>query len=310
MPFDRDLILKLYESAGGSYPFQITLHSLISVIIINRIIKIWQINSPSLLQILHLIPVIVPPLSLPLYYLINPSRGSPEFKLMALIDIERLLAIEFMGLSIGLLLLLLMLFSTIIFIGQETIPVIKNIVELKKGEQKRIVRTFEIEFYGHSHTVNVIEDNEYVIFASTGKRPAIFISTGLFEDLSHEELDAAIAHEAAHLIRGKRPFLVIVYIFRILGFFNPVTLIEFRKSVQEEEKICDRMAIRETNNAGALLQVLNRFITDNRGLIDYSHSNLIKERMAILNNAVEERDKTFLIAVGISVTVVLNYFIV
>ena len=42
-------------------------------------------------------------------------------------------------------------------------------------------------------------------------------------------------------------------------FFNPVVLLEFRRIVQEEEMICDDIAISETKNPLALAETLKHF---------------------------------------------------
>lgn len=315
MPFDGNIILRLYETIPGSYAIQGTVYSIIAVIIINSIKKSWNINSPVILQRLHFIPIIMPPLTIPLYYLLNPSRNSAEWRLRALVDIESILTIEYAGINVGMIMLFLMILTALIFLLQETIPVIKNITMTKREEEKRIVKTFDINLFNQKHEVKIIEDNEYIIFSSTGIRPSIYVSTGLINDLSEEELDAALAHEAAHIHRGKRPSLIAVFIFRVMMFFNPVVLIEFRKAVQEEEKICDRMALKITGNPAAFMSVLKRFIPEGNEKSDSfnesSHNLLIRERLEELNSTEEpENTGIFPLALAIISTGVINYFIV
>ena len=45
--------------------------------------------------------------------------------------------------------------------------------------------------------------------------------------LSVEQLQAALAHEFAHVVRSRRPLLIAVYLLRIVMFFNPVVLVAF-----------------------------------------------------------------------------------
>lgn len=315
MPFDGDLILRFYETIPGRYFIQGTAYSIIAVIIINSIKKSWNINSPVILQRLHFIPIIMPPLTIPLYYLLNPSRNSPEWRLRALVDVESLLTIEYAGINVGMVMLFLMILTALIFLLQETIPIIKNITMTKREEEKRIVKTFDINLFNQRHEVKIIEDNEYIIFSSTGIRPSIYVSTALINDLSEEELDAALAHEAAHIHRGKRPSLIAVYIFRVMMFFNPIALIEFRKAVQEEEKICDRMALKITGNPAAFISVLKRFIHEGNeksgSFNESNHNLLIRERVEELTSTEEsENTGIFPLALAIISTGVINYFIV
>lgn len=319
MPFSGDLILRFYETPAGIYVIQGTIHTLISVIIVNTIVRSWKIDSPFIIQALHIIPIVIPPLFLPIYYLINPERARPEGKVWALLDLERIIAIQYKGISAGMLLILLMALTTILFIFQESIPVIRNVFSAKR-EQRRIIKTIQLELYGLTHEINIIEDEDYIIFSALpgrNKNPSIFISTSLMKDITDEEFEAALAHEAAHIVRSKRPFLIIIFIFRILMFFNPVTLVEFRKAVQEEEKICDLMAVIETKNPSALSSILQKFINYNvypdnlKNLIEYSHNALLTERLSLLEYQDRRQSSAHIfVSIGILLTVIINYFII
>jgi len=101
--------------------------------------------------------------------------------------------------------------------------------------------------------------NEHpILFARTGKKPSIHLSTGIIDSLTAEELQGAIAHETAHIFRNKRPLLIIVFLLRMLLFFNPVVLLVFRRIVLDEEKICDDIAIALTKNPSALAETLKK----------------------------------------------------
>lgn len=314
MPFNSDLVLKFYEILPGRYIIETTIHSIIAVIIINIIRKSWNIDSPVNLQRLHFIPIVQPPLMLIIYNILDPFRYSPERRLTALLDIEGILAVEYSGISLGMLLLSSMFLVVAVFIFQEILPVAKNILIIKKEEEKRIINTFHVHIFNKSHEVNIIEDDAYIIFSSTSTRPSIFISSGLINNFSHEELDAALAHEAAHIIRSKRPALIVVYIFRIAMFFNPVALIEFRKAVQEEEKICDRMAQEWTGNPEALRSVLKRFLPETHDKATHNRAGyelLIIERLKALTDVNPEKEgKSILtLTLAIILTGAINYFI-
>ncbi|MCX7793343.1 MAG: M48 family metalloprotease [Thermodesulfovibrionales bacterium] len=312
MPFNSSLVLEFYETLPGRYIIQTTVHSIVAVIIINSIKRSWNISSPFTLQKLHFIPVTMPPIMIIFYYILDPLRNSPEGRLRALIDIERILAIEYGGISLGMLLISSMLLTTVISIFQEMIPVLKNILFAKKEEEKRILRTIQVNFFNKEHLVNIIEDREYIIFSSTGSKPSIFISEGLINDLTDEEINAAIAHEAAHIIRSARPALIAVYIFRITMFFNPVALIEFRKAVQEEEKICDRMAVEYTGKPEILKSVLRKFLPhpEEKSHMNKSREAIIEERMTELSNYAPKEKGLMAFLLAILLTGVINYFIV
>ena len=72
-------------------------------------------------------------------------------------------------------------------------------------------------------------------------------------------MEAALAHEIAHIARSRRPLLIAVFLLRIIMFFNPVVLVKFRKAVRDEEKICDDIAVSLTRNPAALADALKTF---------------------------------------------------
>ncbi len=175
--------------------------------------------------------------------------------------------------------------------------------------------------------VFIIDDDDLVLFVTTGKRPMVFISTGTVDALSQEEIEAAIAHEIAHIERNKRPMLIIVFLLRIVQFFNPIALMEFRMIVQEEEKICDDSAVALTGKSRALAATLRKFHGPASGgqaeqarvaaplgerLEDYSHALIIENRVARLETNHMQNTKGYRFAFVLTVAAILaiNYSIV
>jgi len=165
------------------------------------------------------------------------------------------------------------------------------------------------------------------LYSVTWRKSAVFLSTGLINTLNAEQIKAAIAHEIAHIQRSKRPLLIVVFFFRILMFFNPVVLLEFRRIAQEEEKICDDIAVSITGTHYVLAEILKKFyyktkepeIADIKKLSalgatieDYSHNLLLKNRIERLEqwsaNNPESGWLNFFIT--IAVIAVINYFVV
>jgi Zn-dependent protease with chaperone function len=105
----------------------------------------------------------------------------------------------------------------------------------------------------------VVDDDDLLIFSTTGRNPVIYISTGLTRALTMDELQAALAHELAHIARSRRPLLLAAFFLRMVLFFNPVSLIEFRRVVRNEEKICDDIAVSLTRRPDALAEALKKF---------------------------------------------------
>lgn len=254
-----------FSSLPGLYATQAFFHSLVAGTIVEIAIVAFRIASPFVRQRLLLIAVVFPVFSYPLYQLADPYRGSVYFRMGSLFDSSRWVNVELPGpVPLGAVLILVFMVTSIVFLAQELLPILKHTfasrrsgppVEFREGGDPAVRAALEPLPVEPPET-HVLEDEDPIIFSSTGKKGSIFLSSGLLKTLSVEELQAALAHEIAHILRSRRPFLLPVFFLRIVMFFNPVVLVEFRRSVQEDEKICDELAASFTNKplslAGAL----------------------------------------------------------
>ncbi|OGW27818.1 MAG: hypothetical protein A2X59_13595 [Nitrospirae bacterium GWC2_42_7] len=320
------------------YVAQAFSHSLIAALIVDRAIQTWKITDPAIRQRFSLIVMVFPIFSFPLYQMINPERSSIFFRLEALFDINRWLNIELWGkVPLNLLFTIMLVCTALIFLLQEMIPIVRHIVMSKEFETEKdeeegqyehpVIDEVLADFCGKKPHISLIDDDELIIFSTTGKNPVIFLSTGLMETLSTDETRTAIAHELAHIARSKRPLLVVIYIIRVLMFFNPVVLVEFRRIVQEEEKICDDIAVLLTGKQDALAETLKKFsrkiekpglsVVKNlsevsASLEDYSHSVHLQGRINRLESGpIQNTGGAWIrFLLTLSAIAVINYFIV
>lgn len=328
-------ITNFFSSAAGMYIAQAFSHSLIAALVVDRAIQAWGISSPIMRQRFSLIVIIFPIISFPLYQIMNPERGSLSFRLGTLFDINRWLNLEIWGvIPVNLLFLFMLLVTSLVFFFQEMVPVVRHTVETRASDAEEeeapdhhLVSMALEDLPGEKPRISILDDDEFILFSTTGKRPTVFLSSGLVEKLDTEELQAAIAHEIAHISRNKRPLLVVVFVMRMLMFFNPVVLVEFRRMVQEEEKICDDIAVSLTHRPRALAEILRKFNHKKEeldfdkvkeisklgtALEDYSHNVHLESRIKRLeegkaHGAGGEWLKFLLTLV---VIVIINYFIV
>jgi beta-lactamase regulating signal transducer with metallopeptidase domain len=317
------------------YVAQSFCHSLIAVVITERAMKAWKINDPAAQQRFHLIAVIFPIFSFPLYQAINAGRSSAQFRLDALLDVNRWLNWEIGGvIPLGLLFLIMLAVTSLVFLFQEMIPVLKQTLESKNSAHEGMRRESE-PFVGtaskalslETPEVLIVNDDGPVLFSTTGRNPVIFISAGLRETLTEDQLHAAFAHEIAHIARSRRPLLIAVFVLRAIMFFNPAVLIKFRRAVRDEEKICDDIAVSLTRNSKALAEALEKFYyepeafheTDRRRLPagslpleEYSHNLHLESRIKRLEQGAADTSESgwFAFAITLLVITVLNYFIV
>lgn len=317
------------------YITQAFFHSLIAAIIVDRSIQAWKISNPLIKQRFRFIVIVFPIFSFPVFQLINPDRGSISFRLEALFDANRWLNLELWEkIPVSLLFILILFITTLVFILQEVIPILMHTIESKKstfeGERPdddsivyKALNSLPVE----KPDVFIIDDDEFILFSTTGSKAVIFLSTGLVNELNIEQLQAALAHEIAHITRSKRPLILLIFLLRILMFFNPVVLIDFRRVVQEDEKICDDIAISLTQKPHALSEALRTLYYTTEGLNpaqtqklsnlrtsieEYSHHLLIESRIKRLEQGpvYNTGGEWFKFILTLIVIIVINYFVV
>lgn len=263
---DNVNLSSFFLSAPGTYIAQSFCHAVISVIIVERAIHTWQIRDPLMRQRFRFIVVVFPIFSWPVYQILNPERGSIHFRFEALFDFNRWLNLNLGGVVPAyLLFLFILIVSALIFLFQELIPILRHTHESKSREIESYPAASNVavsqvlqEIPGEKPDVFIVDDDDYVLFSATGKNAAVFLSTGLIRALNYDQIQVALVHEMAHISRNRRPSLLIIFLLRVLMFFNPVILIEFRKIVQEEEKICDDIAVSITKKPHALAETLKK----------------------------------------------------
>jgi len=315
------------------YLAQSFLHSLIAALIVDTALLAWKIEEPVIRQRFRLLVIVLPIISFPLYQMITPERGSALFRLDAYFDIGRWLDLELWGtVPLGVLFLFFLAFTAVVFVLQELLPIAQH--TLSSGDsalqaarpepESRVTRALE-GLPGRKPDVFIIDDDAFAMFSSTGKDPAVYLSGGLVETLTLDELRAAIAHEIGHIRRSRRPAMVMIFVLRVLMFYNPIILMEFRRIVQEEEKICDDVAAAITGDRAALAGALRKFyyvdgeerqpaMKDAPRLRDrieeYSHTLLIDDRIARLEQPSGPTTNASAVFVVVLMTIVaINYYV-
>jgi Zn-dependent protease with chaperone function len=292
----------------GMYLAQSFIHALVAALIVDTALLAWNIENPRVRQRFRLMVIILPLVTFPLYQALAPERGTALFRLDAVLDMNRWLNLEMWGaVPLGILFLLLLGFTGMLFIVQELLPIIRHTASTRQGaldattpEPSSAVARALAGIPGTTPKVFVLNDQEVLMFSSTGSDPAIYLSPGVVRAFTEDELRAAIAHEIGHIRRSRRPVMILVYLVRVILLLNPVILMEFRRFIQEEEKICDDVAVELTGNREAMAGALRKFFDNSgtgdppsahepRGVQDrieeYGHTLLIENRIERLESA-------------------------
>ncbi len=262
---------KFFNSFPGLYVTQAFFHSIVAAAVVEIALKSWDIRCPSSRQRFTLIAIASPIVLFPVYQLVNPARAFLSFRLDALFDSSRWLGISLPGrVPLGALLIVVFLFTSLVVLLQELIPIVRHAIFSRRPagegalrpEDDMTLRMALDRLPGTKPETHILDDEDLLIFSTTGRRGRIYVSTGLLSTLTVEELQAALAHEIAHVVRSRRPFLTVVFLLRSLMFFNPIVLMGFRRALQEDEKICDEMAVALTRKPQVLAGTLRKLYID------------------------------------------------
>lgn len=327
------------SSYWGMYVVQSVLHSLVALTLVECAFLAWNLKEPRVKQRFRLLVILLPVVSYPVYQLLSPRRGDVYFRLDTLFDSNRWLFFEvWEGLPLMVFLGGILGITSLVFFVQEVLPMLMHALEKTRsaGEEPEnpedpghLLKVSQalagLPFDGEA--VTILDDEDLVLFSSTGLRPRIFVSTGLLDVFDTEHLQVAFAHEIGHIRRSRRPLLVIAYLFRVAMFFSPLAMIEFRRLAQEEEMVCDNIAVALTGKPGRLVEAIEMLRPgteeDESGegrqgvkamassLEQYSQDVLLKSRIVSIERV--EGDETPW-AVPYALTLVLivgiNYFVV
>lgn len=326
-------ISAIFNTYPGMYITQSFCHSTVAFIIVERTIHILKIADPLMRQRMRILIILSAIFSMPLYQFISPDRGSIIFRQNSLFDSSRWLNIELPGsLPLGLIFIVIMLATSLIFVFQELIPILRHTVEsrtpvdIEGTLHAPSLQDLTESLRGQLPSINIIAEDDYILYSTTGKKAEVYISRGIVNTLSSRQLQSVIAHEIAHIERNKMPILMIIYLMRIIMFFNPLILIEFRRITHEEEKICDDIAVSLTKDPVALSEALEKLYRyDNTRIEDikrlsniretleeYSHSLQIESRIKRLDKGTD-RDRTgqhIILILTSLIIIVINYFVV
>ncbi len=97
------------------------------------------------------------------------------------------------------------------------------------------------------------------------RKPVIYLSRGLLEILDDQELQAVLAHEAAHIAGGDNA-LNLVWLFRELAFFSPFAHLAYAAFSQAREEAADALAASRTGLQDALASAIVRVTRRTEGL--------------------------------------------
>ena len=120
----------------------------------------------------------------------------------------------------------------------------------------------EHEVLGHGPRESLIVGGSDVLFAVAGLvHPRIVVSAGALTSLDDDELEAALDHERAHIVRRHRFVMLLAVAFAALGRAVPGAQRAVRELCFQLERDADRWALRQRNDRLALASVICKAAT-------------------------------------------------
>ncbi len=318
------------------YVVQSIVHSVIALFLVEMSLRIWKILSARDRFTYRLLVLLMPLLMFPLFQLVNPDRGSVYFiEDSAIFSSARWLRTELWGTPLVLFLFVFVLLATSILTYLQEISVILSNLWNKKTEERtlraseeqidlmvsELSRTLKIE----RPSVWIVDNENPLLFVDGTRSQDIIISESLLTRLDKTELRSALAHELAHIVRRSNATTLVVFLARIIMFYNPVSLLVFRRLIQDDEQICDDITVSITKEPRALASVLSAFYSEPsaKGTLNFStlkdviesstHNLLLEERILKLENRDTLESSEFgwgAFALTCASVLIITYFVV
>jgi len=227
------------------------------------LLKAWRVKSPTLRLRFWVLALSLPVVLPPVYAAAFPVRSSDVFRRsVALFVASRWAELPAGGWRLGPFLAMVLAATGLVLFLRDLVPALRQGWRLRVHGADGDPRGREIGERVASHAARlsvappatrlVPDDETAYLYCRGFFAPSVSVSTGALATLSPDELDAALAHEVAH-VAGRHLLLGWGLIgLRSLLFWNPVAQIVGRTAVLEMERAADAAAAAVTGRPGSV----------------------------------------------------------
>jgi Zn-dependent protease with chaperone function len=228
---------------------QSIVHGFVVAVAVEALIRLWRVGSPGERLALRLLAVVEPLVLSPVLVLACPLRADEEFRTrFALFTARHWEDVRLLGMPLfhvwlaaaiaaGLALLLMDVRSLLPRrrrVAAPDRPPPASLVRAVAGVAAAMgVRPPRLRF---------VEHDQPLLFCSGARRPGVVVSRGTLALLDPEELEAALAHEIAHVRRRDPAVSWALMTARALLFFNPAAQVVARAMARDAETRADDLA--------------------------------------------------------------------
>ncbi|MBA4372954.1 MAG: hypothetical protein C0402_08825 [Thermodesulfovibrio sp.] len=260
------------HTIAGEYITQSVLHAFIALMLVEVSFYAWDIDDHLSKFRYRILTLGLPIIMFPAFQMISPDRGSWYFRLTtALFDSQRWLDLKVIGIfPLAVLFLGMLTAFSLLFVMQEIFPIFKGRRASQGADAYPETHAYDARMQAVLEDIclplqmerplfQVINEIFPVLFTQGFRKHTIIISDHLLMTLDDAQLRAALTHEIVHMMRSSSLKTPLIYLLRMLMFYNPVSLVEFRRIVHDEEFICDAITVSLTGQPDALISALSAF---------------------------------------------------
>ncbi len=253
---------------------EVALQTFVAGVGVEVLLRQWRASDPALKLRMRLLVLLVPLLLHPTFHLLAPFRSDAGFvDRWSLFSFQHWRAVELWGVAADALWLIgcavvgvaLLLVDLVPWIQRRTVgrgrafvtapaPVALRVLVLRLSD-RMVLTPPEVVFL----------DSPAVLLSCRGvQRPSLVVSRGALEALDAEELEAAVAHELAHLARRDVLTSWLLFAARVLQPFNPMVHVVARALARDLERRADLHAAGVTGHPLALASGLIKVLRASR----------------------------------------------
>jgi Zn-dependent protease with chaperone function len=248
----------------GELARESTLHALVATFVLAALIRSWRVDDPTMRVRLGLLAVAGPAVGGPLLHLLAPARTSDAFRqATALFDSARWNDVRVLGAGLADVVVAASAVLGLLLLVRDLVPWLQDRfatpVAQGRADAARARTMFDrlLRRMGVTAPPLVVLEEEAMVLQCAGvRRPSVFVSRAACEALDDEELEAALAHEIAHLERRDPALGWVLMGARVLLWFNPVVQVLARGVTHELERRADERAAAVTGRRVALAAAL------------------------------------------------------
>ncbi|MBI2304233.1 MAG: M56 family metallopeptidase [Chloroflexi bacterium] len=229
------------------------LHTVVVLVVVLALVKLLRVRDAALRAILFLVPVVIPLISAPSFYLFFPQRQKlPVLAADRLLNVEKWLSSWPLWSVLSPLLtsIVLAIFAFLLVKGLVSLWSLLRLPShfraLPEGEEPRLDALLAglLGQTGVSRPRILVAEEERSLCCAFGlHRSYLLLSRGLMEHLDDASLKGILAHEVAHIKRRDGWLNFLLLTFRNVLFFNPLVHFLCDAVLQESEMATDRLAI-------------------------------------------------------------------